>query len=46
MFGLLVRGDTISPIIHLSLNNSYDYLQREDEEELLQKFVDKVISFC
>lgn len=44
VFGLLVRGDVMSPIIHLCLNNSYDYLQREEEEELLQSFVDKCIA--
>lgn len=46
VFGLLVRGDAVSPIIHLSLNNSYDYLQQQEEEELLQKFIDKVIYLC
>lgn len=44
MSPFLVKGDDISPIIHLRLNNSYDHLTRDEEETLLQKFVDKVLS--
>jgi len=43
MSPFLVKGADISPIIHLRLNNSYDHLTRDEEETLLQKFVDKCI---